>query len=418
MKKVLYIDYTFPPLASDFRAAALARFLPEFGWQPIIVSASELVSYDKDYNLLQQVPSETQVHRVWHKEPSSRVWRYLLDTLKVHIDFPDSFRSWYAPALGKATEIMRKEKIDLIHSASPPFTTALVAMKLKKEFGIPWVADFQDGWAVNDFLDAYYSETLLKPLYQFQKLRARKGEGDILRSAAKVLTASWHVRERLFELHRDEEKRAGISEIEVVNLGYDEYVFERLGARPLYPDKLTIVFLGSFYTPFKEPVIKFVRTVHDINGDAEVVFIGRGAAATQAVTKAEATYILNLPRKKALAFALGSDFLFVVMPHYAKWIPAKVYEYLRLGKPILALAPEDGDLARIVREARGGFVLSYEPEEMKRQLKSIFEEWKQGKFKAFHPDWDYVAQFERKKLVQRMAAIFDEVVAQISSENS
>jgi hypothetical protein len=413
MKKVLYIDYTFPPLASDFRGAALARFLPEFGWQPIIVSASERVTYDKDYDLLKQVPVETQIHRLWHKELLSKEWRYLLDRLKVHAEFPDSFRSWYTPALIKAREIMRKDKVELIHSASPPFTTALVAMKLKRDSGIPWVADFQDGWAVNDFLDVYYREALLKPLYQLQKFRIMKGEGDILRSADTVLTASWHVAERLAELHGTGTRRVNISKIEVVNLGYDEYVFEGLVARPLYPGRLTIVFLGSFYSPFKEPVIEFVNAVREIE-EAEVVFIGRGAAAMQAVTKAEATYILNLPRKKALAFALGSDFLFVVMPPYAKWIPAKIYDYLRLGKPILALVPEDGDTARIVKEAKGGFVLSYEMEEMKRQLKSIFEKWRQGKFKDFHPDWEYVAQFERRKLVQKMAAIFDEVAAQRS----
>jgi hypothetical protein len=57
-------------------------------------------------------------------------------------------------------------------------------------------------------------------------------------------------------------------------------------------------------------------------------------------------------------------------------------------------------------------VLSYEPEEMKRQLKSIFEELREGKPKDFHPDWEYVAQFERRKLVQKIAAIFDEVAAQ------
>jgi glycosyltransferase involved in cell wall biosynthesis len=282
-------------------------------------------------------------------------------------------------------------------------------MKLKKEFGIPWVADFLDGWAVNDFLSASLDQSLIRPLRDLAKFRIRRGEGDIIKTASRTVVISWHVKQRLCELHK-----VGGTGIEVVNDGYEESVFEGLSARPLYPDSLTIVFLGSFYTPFKEPVIRFVKVVNEISEEAEVVFIGRGAAAMQAVTKAEATYILNLPREKALAFALGSDFLFVVMPPYAKWIPTKIYDYLRLGKPIIALVPADGDAARIIREAKGGFIISHDSEEMKRQLKSIFEEWKQGKFKAFHPDWDYVAQFERKKLVQKIAAVFDEVVAQRS----
>lgn len=57
---------------------------------------------------------------------------------------------------------------------------------------------------------------------------------------------------------------------------------------------------------------------------------------------------------------------------------------------------------------------AHEMEEMKKQLKSIFAEWREGKFKDFHPDWDYVAQFERRKIVERIAAVFDQVAAQRS----
>jgi glycosyltransferase involved in cell wall biosynthesis len=354
MKKVLFIDYFSPPLAADWRGVALAKFLPEFGWQPVVISAAESVSYDKDYSLLKEIPEKTEVHRVGHRE-LSRVSRLALNGLRINYSYPDPYGSWCSPALREARRILNNAKADLIYSASPSFTTAFVAMKLKREFGIPWVADFLDGWAVNDFLTVNLEQSLIRPLRDLMKFRIRRGEGDILRSADKAVVISWHVKQRLCELHKVEG-----TTIEVVNDGYEESVFEGLSARALYPDKLTIVFLGSFYAPFKEPVIKFVKAANDVSQEAEVVFIGRGAAAMQAVTKAEATYILNLPRKKALAFALGSDFLFVVMPPNAKWIPTKIYDYLRLGKPILALVPADGDAAKIVREARGGFVLSHE----------------------------------------------------------
>ncbi|MFC1937652.1 hypothetical protein ACFLWY_03745 [Chloroflexota bacterium] len=123
------------------------------------------------------------------------------------------------------------------------------------------------------------------------------------------------------------------------------------------------------------------------------------------------TRILHLPKRRALAFASGSDFLFVVMPPYAKWIPGKLFEYLRMGKPILALVPEDGDAAKIVKEAGAGFVISHEPGKMREQLRDIFNQWKNGKFKEFHPDWEYEAQFERRNLSRKLAAIFDEVAA-------
>jgi glycosyltransferase involved in cell wall biosynthesis len=412
MKRVLFIDYMFPPLASDWRGVALAKFLPDFGWQPIVISASESVTYDKDYNLLQEIPEGIEVHRVGHREPVgklSKAWHILLNELRANYTFPDYYKSWCSPALREARRILSKEKVDLIYSASPPFTVAFVAMKLKKQLGIPWVADFLDGWAVNDFLNVHYDKALIRPLRDLAKFRVRRGEGDILRTADKTVVISWHVKQRLCELHKVKDMK-----IDVVNDGYEESVFKGLIPRALYPDKLTIVFLGSFYPPFKEPVIEFLRAVDELEKRAEIVFIGRGAAAMQAVTKAEATYILSLPRKKALAFALGSEFLFVVMPPYAKWIPTKIYDYLRLARPILALVPGDGDAARIIREAKAGYVLSHEPGQMKEELRDIFEQWRQGKFKDFHPDWEYVARFERRKLVQKIAAIFDEVAAQRS----
>jgi hypothetical protein len=95
------------------------------------------------------------------------------------------------------------------------------------------------------------------------------------------------------------------------------------------------------------------------------------------------------------------------MPPYAKWIPSNIFEYLRLGKPILALVPEDSDPARIIREAHAGFIISHASEEMREQLIDIFNRYRQGKFQDFQPDLEYLAQFERRNLVKKIANIFD-----------
>jgi glycosyltransferase involved in cell wall biosynthesis len=149
--------------------------------------------------------------------------------------------------------------------------------------------------------------------------------------------------------------------------------------------------------------------VSQIDTHAQVLFIGRAAVPVHNMHMHNATCILHLPRAEALSFALGSDFLLVVMPSFAKWIPAKMYDYLRIGKPILALVPEDGDAARIVKEAKAGFILSYDSRMMKLQLEKIFEQSKRGDFKDVHPDWEYVKQFEWRKRTERIAKVFDEV---------
>lgn len=269
MKKVLFIDYFFPPLAADWRGVALAKLLPKFGWQPIIISASEDVTYTKDYHLLNEIPEDLEVHRVGHHEPS-RLRQFIQHRLKIAADFPDYYRTWYFPACREAEKILQKERVHLIYSASPTFTTAFVAMNMKKRFRIPWVADFNDGWAVNDFLNMQYDQNLIEPVRWLQKLRIRRAERNILKTADKVVIVHWHVRDRWLELH----KLDGTN-IEVITEGYDESIFRGLKARFLYPDRLTIIFLGSFYPAYREVIMRFAQAVKEVEEDAELVFVGR-----------------------------------------------------------------------------------------------------------------------------------------------
>ena len=403
MRKVLFVDYFFPPLAADWRGTAFAKLLPEFGWQPIVVSADESVSYGKDYYLLKEIPENLEVHRVPHREPSP-LWQRIRHKLKISADFPDYYRTWYSPACREARKILSRQKVHLIYSASPTFTTAFVAMKLKKEFNIPWIADFLDGWAVNDFLKEQYDRTLIAPLRRFHMLRIKKAERRILESADKVVVIHRHVKQRWYELHGIDETK-----VRVIADGYDESVFRGLKVRFLYPDRLTIVFLGSFYPAFREIIIRFAGVVNELDRDAELVFIGRGAVAVQGMNLPNSTCILQLSRKRAIEFALGCDFLLLVMPPFAKWTPSKIYDYLRIGRPILAIVPHDGDAARILQESNGGFVLPFDEQQMKKELGTIFERRKRGELEGFQPDQEYITKFERRKLTEQMAEVFDEI---------
>ena len=407
MRNILIIDYFFPPLIADWRGVALAKLLPEFGWRPIIVSASETSGYQKDFALLQQVPPGTEVHRVSHPRPA-KIRQNLRTRFRVGYDFPDSYRSWIEPAYREAKKILESNRIDLLYSISPTFTTALVAQRLKRESGLPWVADFLDGWAVNDFLHRSLDQSLIRPLARLMKTRIRWGEKSILNAVDKTIVISWHVKERLCELHR-----VPGDAIEVINDGYDESVHHGLAPAGLYPGKLVITFLGSHYTEFQKPITIFLRAVAEADPAAEVVFVGRCAAPLQEIANKiqsrNVTCVMHLPREKSLSFGLGSSFLFVVMPDYAKWIPTKTYDYLRLGRPILGLVPEDGDAARIIREAKAGFVLPFDPEKMKTALRRIFADWKAGKFREFEPDRKFIEQYERRHLIQRTVEILDQL---------
>ncbi len=406
MKKVLFVYYMFPPLIGGWRAiASFVRFLPEFGWQAIVLTAADSVSYGKDYTLLDEVPQDLEIHRVGHREVSAE-WRYARNSkLKLNLDFPDSYRSWYAPALREARRILQHQDVRLVFSYAPPYTCHFVAMQLKREFGLPWVADSEDPWSGNEFLKSTYKATLLGPLRPLQNWRIRRAERNLLKNADRTIVVSWYHQRQLCALHG-----IGEDDLRVINNGYDELDFEGLSPHRLYPDRPTIVFLGSFYPEFREPFLRFLDVLKEVDEGAEVILVGQvGQSVAAALQGSNLTRISYVPKRKALSFCLAADFLLVIMPPSAKWIPMKTYDYLRLGRPILALVPEDGDTARIIREGKAGFLVPFDPEPMKQQLQAVLARWREGEFREFKPDQEYVRQFERRNLAERIVQIFNEV---------
>jgi glycosyltransferase involved in cell wall biosynthesis len=391
------------------RCLKFAKYLCEGDWQTIVISASENVSYEKDYSLLSEIPDKAEVHSVWHQEYRWKELKYLCNKLRIDFDFPDAFKTWCCPAYQEAKRILEQDNVGLIFSSSAPYTSHFVGMKLKSEFNKPWIADFRDPWSGNDVLNLWHEKSLILPLRKIVAARIKKAERKILATADKTIVASWQHQQELLQLH-------GLKQngIEVITNGYDEADFaEPCSKYSLYPDKVTISFVGSFYFGFKEIVLQFLDAVEQAGDSAEVVFIGKVSKEMGNVSRKNVTCINNIPKEKALAFSSSSDFLFLMVLPSAKWcIPGKIFEYLRLSKPILALVPEDGDAARIINEANAGFVLSYDVVKMREQLREIFEKHRKGTFRDFRPNQKYMAQFERAKQTERLAGIFDDVVEQ------
>ena len=171
MRKVLMIAYAFPPMGGSGvqRTLKFAKYLPDFGWEPIILTASQALMEQQgetDYSLLDDIPAAAAVHRI----PDPRLRRFLsrrpngpamefTDSRQLRRDgtggyaralakslvfVPDAQIEWLPLALSEAISLVRRHKVDLIWSTSDPFTDHLVAYLLKRLGARPWVADFRD----------------------------------------------------------------------------------------------------------------------------------------------------------------------------------------------------------------------------------------------------------------------------------
>ena len=188
MKKVLIISYYFPPRPGigSQRPYGLAKYLPSFGWAPIVLTPKlpgkppdGLEVIQTDYNdIVASIKSVFGLNpeRTLHEQLGMVITKnYSHSTLKSKIIklireiliFPDEQKGWYKFALKSAIEFLNKNRVDAIISSSYPVTAHLIAQRLKQKFGIPWVADLRDLWTQHHYHDKY---CLIKPLAIFEMI--------------------------------------------------------------------------------------------------------------------------------------------------------------------------------------------------------------------------------------------------------
>jgi len=169
MRTVLIISYYFPPRQSvaSLRMGGLAKYLPEYNWHPVIVTAKlprpscqnvEVVEteYPGDASALflkklrfnpdNSFEAQSGIQRVAEDGTIIPLYR-LLYAVKSWIAYPDNQKHWYGYALEAAEDLIEKRHFDAIISSSQPITSHLIARELKNRHDIPWIADLRDLWS-------------------------------------------------------------------------------------------------------------------------------------------------------------------------------------------------------------------------------------------------------------------------------
>jgi hypothetical protein len=166
-KKVLVISYYFPPmgLSGVQRTLKFVKYLPLYGWRPVVLTTSSSEFYAFDDTLSEELPdNEYRIYRTESKSkdlkgeskyklkkfPSyliQKIGRAVLQTIYQ----PDSKKPWLKHALKLGEEIINENQIDVIFATAPPFTDFLVAKELSSKFNIPFIVDYRDVWIDNPF---------------------------------------------------------------------------------------------------------------------------------------------------------------------------------------------------------------------------------------------------------------------------
>lgn len=365
--KLLYISYFYPPLGGPaaIRNQKTVRYLSELGWEIDVLTVGEIEYNYHDDSLLQSC--EHQVIRTASLDPmamlkklsgnkeklSKQVYHGTPEGLKLLIRrlAPLDDKVFWLPNLIKtAKRLMTETNYDLIYVSCGPFSAAPAARLLSKRSGVPYVLEMRDYWTL---LSDY---NLLG--FGVNRHLARKTEKSCLKAAALVVTATQGIADALAENFDP----ALPDKTFVLFNGHDEQDFIDLQAAEKSKDGFVISYFGALYA--KRSLKCLLRAINSLNKQRklpsgfELRLYGNYHRETlKEIEQSGVTELVKiipqLEHKQALQQMLVSDALLLVINSDSPkgTLTSKVFEYLRSGKPILALIPKNGEAAELLRES-------------------------------------------------------------------
>lgn len=381
MKKVLIITYYWPPSggAGVQRWLKFAKYLPQYGWQPVVLTVDpDRASYpQRDESLLEEVPAQCLVYTTrsfelydlykWvtgkkqvpfggfadssHESALQRLSKLVRGNLLL----PDPRRGWNRYAYRRAVELIREHGIDTVVTTSPPHSTQLIGLKLRRRLPIRWIADLRDPWT-----DIYYYNQFghTPPALALD----RRYERRVVEQADQLITVSQDVK-RLFAAKTP---LPVADKIVVIPNGYDPGDFTPVARTD--NKRRVITYTGTISEAYDiDALVRALGLLNPVLRSTLLLrFVGNLPASVEqkfrtAGIPMELTGYVDHAR--SVRYLMQSDLLLLVIPRVknnAGILTGKFFEYLASRRPVLAIGPVEGDLAAIMQETRCGHLFAYD----------------------------------------------------------
>lgn len=416
MKKVLLIGYlpTSRP-GGSYRLAPLAKYLPEFGWQPIVLTAplhrkpdkhlrvieapyhdalglwKKLLRFDPDEVLKEQVKERFGI------TSKKSLMEPILGFVVGLVNYPDYERGWKAFAIKAGSELLQQEDIDAMISCRPT-TSYLVAKELKVKHKIPWIADFTDTWSQN----TDYGHP--------NKLLHRRLEVKTLSQADALVTVSKPWAENLSTLHKGKP-------VYLITHGFDP---EEVNSPPAkLTAKFTITYTGMIYTGNQDPA-KLFEALRDLSSggtidpsEIEVRFYGRKVVWLEREIEryglsSSIKHYGAVPKEVALEKQRESHLLLVLDwddPKERGIYTYKIFEYLGSRRPILATGGSKGDIVQELLDETKAGIHAPTGEDVKKALKELYQEYKLKGEVTYGGEESEINKYSHREMARKFAEI-------------
>lgn len=355
VKRILMVAYHFPPLQGSSgiqRTLRFAQYLPKLGWQPIILTASPIAYQHTRSTQLPKEFDQINIHRCFALDTARHL--SILKRYPRLLAVPDRWISWWLGAVPRGLYLIKKFKPDIIWSTFPIATAHLIGYTLNRMSGIPWVTDFRDPMVQPD----YPTDPKIYRSYQWIEERA------IRHCSRAIFTTPGTLKDYMGRF-----STVGESRFKIIENGYDEQIFSEVMVgqqpqpQPQQNKQLILIHSGIVYSSERDPTC-FFEAISDLldeaylsPGDLKIILRAtyNDHFLQQLIDRFNIGSIVCLappiPYKEAIAEMLSADGLIILQASNCNnQIPAKLYEYLRTQKPILALTDPEGDTGSKLNE--------------------------------------------------------------------
>ncbi len=436
MKKVLIITYYWPPAGGVqvHRVVKFCKYLREYGWEPSILTVKGGTYDILDKSLAGEVEHIQDIYRAPALEPhhlfnlltrsrkqhvetpgpstpdsgNPRAWAHWLgEFIRLNVFIPDARIGWHPYAVRRGKQVFLEKEPDLLFSTAPPYTVHLVARSLQRRFATPWVADFRDPWVENYAYNTTYRFPWIRSINQ-------RMEYGVLRAADRVITAT----PGQLDLQAGKLQPSERHKFRTITNGYDSQGSQTPGKS----DRFNLSYYG-WISAQRCPItlLRILRNLCQSDPQFSAQFtlriIGRHDAQTASILKKhipDANLDLRPPVPyDELQPMLYEDQLMLVLvdqvPFNTLIITSKIFEIMPTGNPMLAIGPQEGDTARILRDTRTGVTFAPQTEAgLTDYILDQFVQWKRGKLNTGPRSFP---AYERRNLVGELADVFNQLTA-------
>jgi len=422
MKKILIIVYYFPPSGGSGvqRWLKFVKYLPEFGWEPTVITTKDGDYPSLDQSLLEDIPENIKIIRtktpafgsLFHKlnKKTSEIPYGSLETssedsmikkisiwLRLNLVIPDARKIWNNHAFKAASEELLSHKYDLIVTSGPPHSTHLIGLKLKQKFNIKWIADFRDPWTTMGYLRNVRR-------WRITEKSDQKLEKKVVKNCDLLFAAHQMI---LDDFGNDKK-------MHLLTNGFDHEDFENI-EREKEQKKFCINYFGTI--ALEANPISILKAINELfeKGNKNIRLNFRGKVdhkVKQILQKEDRNDLIKFypytSHKETIKKMMNSSLLLLMVnnvPNNKGIIPGKIFEYIGSQIPILAVGPKDGETAKILEKTRKGKMFSYhEIEDIKKYIESKLNNWKNKKEISINQDF---LKYSRKNLTKKLVSIIE-----------